>query len=151
MRSSEWLDRLTANAEVATFLGSISASSDTVESDEAMLYEVPKKEDKNFIVEDWHSAEGEVTCRNRKRTLGCRIATHKIFVTIRILDYYKIDYAGKRGDFHHRLVAVARPALETRQRPGEVIYVPTSCNKVAPSLSVFKFRILMTGGVLAPF
>ncbi len=30
---AEWLDRLTANAEVATVLGSIPASSDTVESE----------------------------------------------------------------------------------------------------------------------
>jgi hypothetical protein len=36
MRSSEWLDRPTANAEVATLLGSLSASSDTVESEEAV-------------------------------------------------------------------------------------------------------------------
>jgi hypothetical protein len=47
MRSSLWLERLTDNAEVATFLGSIPASSDTVESegaaDETVLNKVQKK------------------------------------------------------------------------------------------------------------
>jgi hypothetical protein len=33
MRSSRWFERLTANAKVATDLGSISASSDTTESE----------------------------------------------------------------------------------------------------------------------
>ncbi len=32
---AEWLERLAANAEVATVLGSIPASSDTVKSDES--------------------------------------------------------------------------------------------------------------------
>ncbi len=43
---AEWLERLTANAEVATVLGSIPASSDTVESegaaDEAVSNKVHK-------------------------------------------------------------------------------------------------------------
>ncbi len=34
---AEWLERLTANAEVATVLGSISASSDTVESERRQM------------------------------------------------------------------------------------------------------------------
>ncbi len=45
--SPEWLERLTANAEVATVLGSIPASYDTVESEwganEAVLNTVHKK------------------------------------------------------------------------------------------------------------
>ncbi len=47
MRSSRLLERLPANAEVATVLGSIPASSDTTESeeaaDEAVLNKVLKK------------------------------------------------------------------------------------------------------------
>ncbi len=44
---AEWLERLTANAKVATVLGSIPESSDTVESegaaDEALLNKVHAK------------------------------------------------------------------------------------------------------------
>jgi hypothetical protein len=40
---AEWLERLTANAVVATVLGSIPASSDTV-ADEAVLNKVSKKQ-----------------------------------------------------------------------------------------------------------
>ncbi len=47
IRSSEWLERLTVNAVVATVLGSIAASSDTVECEgrqiEAVLNIVHKK------------------------------------------------------------------------------------------------------------
>ncbi len=45
MRSSraEWLQRLTANADDATDLGSTPASSDTVAAEEAVLNIVPEK------------------------------------------------------------------------------------------------------------
>jgi hypothetical protein len=50
---TEWLERLTANAEVATGQGSIPASSDTVESegvaDKAVLKKVHKKTKKNLF------------------------------------------------------------------------------------------------------
>ncbi len=49
MRSSraEWLERLTTNAVVATVLGSILASSDTVESEGRQMKQCCKKKEKN--------------------------------------------------------------------------------------------------------
>ncbi len=54
----EWLERLTANAEVATVLGSIPASSDTVESEERQMkqcwnqYKEEQKYKKIALLED---------------------------------------------------------------------------------------------------
>jgi hypothetical protein len=89
MRSSEWLDRPTANADVATFLGSISASSDTAESDKALLKIVPLKEEKNVIVILVGRGRGvrpELNPRMPYRNIETNVL-YNIFVTLRILDY----------------------------------------------------------------
>ncbi len=107
-----------------------------------MLKIVPIKEEKNFIVMvvgRGRGARPEPNPRMPYRT----IETHKIFVTIRILDYY----AGQRGDFHHRLVAVARPALETRQRPGEVKYQQVATKWHQAFLFLSSEYYIIIGGV----
>jgi hypothetical protein len=64
---AEWLDRLTASAEVATILGPIPASSETVESegaaDEAVLYKTLILEcllsySRHFIIQIVHMLQG---------------------------------------------------------------------------------------------
>jgi hypothetical protein len=50
---AEWLERLAANAKFATVLGSIPASSDTVESAGRQLKQMKKKDRKNASVRDF--------------------------------------------------------------------------------------------------
>ncbi len=66
MRSSvdEWLDRLNANAEVATVLGSIPASFDTVESEGRQM--------KQYWIKYWKNKTKQKTRTVSKNQFICR-------------------------------------------------------------------------------
>jgi hypothetical protein len=73
MRSSEWLERLTANVKVATVLGSIPASSVTVDSEGRQMKQCGKKylkikKNAPILIWEWHTAQ-------YIESLGSRIPT----------------------------------------------------------------------------
>jgi hypothetical protein len=78
---SEWLECLTANANVATVLGSIAASSDTMESEErqmeTVLNEVVKKSQKSSVKK---RKEKKVT--QLSSILDCKNDKHTVYSTV---------------------------------------------------------------------